>query len=71
MGGGGEGRDRRVVYMDTGKNSSVWTSCCSKNVSTNSAILLIPVTALLWTKLLIGNCCSNNLPVKTESVQES
>ena len=60
-----------VHVGDTGKRSSVWTSCCSKNLYTNSAILLKSVTALLCIKLIIGNCCSNNLPVKTESVQES
>ena len=60
-----------VHVGDTEKRSSVWTSRCSKNVSTNSAILLKLVRALLYIKLIIGNCCSNNLPVKTESVQES
>ena len=60
-----------VHVRDTVKSSSVWTSCCSKNLSINSAILLKSVTALLCLKLIIGDCCSNNLPVKTESVQES
>ena len=51
-----------MVYVgETGKILSVWTSCCSKN----------SVTALLCIKLINGNSCSNNLPVKTESVQES
>ena len=60
-----------VHVRDKVKSSSVWTSCCSKNLSINSAILLKSVTALLCLKLIIGDCCSNNLPVKTESVQES
>ena len=51
-----------MVYVgDTGKILSVWISCCSKH----------SVTALLCIKLINGNSCSNNLPVKTESVQES
>lgn len=74
--GGGVDNNPRFRILDgyvgdTGKSSSVWTSCCSKKLSINSAILLKSVTALLCLKLIIGDCCSNNLPVQTKSVQES
>ena len=60
-----------VMLEIPGKARACGLPVTQKNLSTNSAGLLKSVTALLCTKLIIGNCCSNNLPVKTESVQES